>query len=214
MFDFEFAKIKFSSSRTRSQLQVVCEGLLFNIFQERSDGNKRGFAVAFVSPHRRAGVSEVVRTLAKGLSRESEQLAISVSCRSLIQPAHRPDGIVNLNLDEKVGGQEAPNFDNEENSWHAVQAALACAIGRLRAQYHYVLIDCSPINETQDAVRLASLVDGIVLVVEANRTKKDQILYAERSIENAKGRVLGHVLNKRTYAIPAWFHHMMTAAGI
>src|SRR5579862_13335 len=107
MFDFEFAKIKFSSSRTRSQLQVVCEGLLFNIFQERSDGNKRGFAVAFVSPHRRAGVSEVVRTLAKGLSRESEQLAISVSCRSLIQPAHRPDGIVNLNLDEKVGGQRS-----------------------------------------------------------------------------------------------------------
>ena len=87
MFDFEFGKIKFSSSRTRSQLQVVCEGLLFNIFRERPDGNKRGFAVAFVSPHRGAGVSEVVRTLAKGLSRDSEQLVISVSCQL---PGFRP----------------------------------------------------------------------------------------------------------------------------
>ncbi len=214
MFDFEFAKIKFSSSRTRSQLQVVCDGLLFNIFRKRPDDSRRGFAVAFVSPHRDAGVSEVVKTLAKGLNRNTEQLAISVSCRSLIHRIHGPDGFVDPNSNGKGPIQEAAGSDNEENNWPAVEAALTCAIGRLRAQYHYVLIDCAPINETQDAVRLASLVDGIVLVVEANRTKKDQILYAERSIESAKGRVLGHVLNKRTYAIPAWFHHLMTAAGI
>jgi hypothetical protein len=214
MFDFEIAKTKFSSSRTRSQLQVVCEGLLFNIFRKRPDGNKRGLAVAFVSPHRSAGVSEVVKTLAKGLSRDREQLAISVSCRSLIQRVHGADGLVDPNSDGERRGQEAAGSDNEENNWHAAEAALTCAIGRLRARYLYVLIDCAPINETQDAVRVASLVDGIVLVVEANRTKKDQILYAERSIESAKGRVLGHVLNKRTYPIPAWFHRVMTAAGI
>jgi Mrp family chromosome partitioning ATPase len=58
------------------------------------------------------------------------------------------------------------------------------------------------------------LVDGVVLVVEANRTRREQIVYAERNIESAGGRILGHVLNKRTYAIPAWFHRVMTAVGV
>ena len=61
---------------------------------------------------------------------------------------------------------------------------------------------------------LAPLVDGIVLVVEANRTQKEQFLYAERAIEYAGGRILGHVLNKRTYVIPDWLHRKMEAFGV
>jgi hypothetical protein len=54
----------------------------------------------------------------------------------------------------------------------------------------------------------------MVLVVEANRTQREQLLYAERTIEGAKGRILGHVLNKRSYVIPNWLSFKMEAIGL
>jgi Mrp family chromosome partitioning ATPase len=87
-------------------------------------------------------------------------------------------------------------------------------VEEIRRKYRYALIDCGSMKASQHAVKLAPLVDGVVLVLEANRTQTDQILYAERTLEGVNGRVLGHVLNKRTYAIPEWLHRMMDAIGI
>jgi Mrp family chromosome partitioning ATPase len=99
-------------------------------------------------------------------------------------------------------------------NWRGLPESLAGAIEKFRSKYRYILIDCPSLRETQDAVRLAPLADGIILVVEANRTQKDQLLYAERTIESAKGKILGHVLNKRTYVIPDWLSRKMEAIGI
>jgi Mrp family chromosome partitioning ATPase len=198
--DSEVAETKSSLQRRPSKLGVVCEGLLFKIFPQPTERNERGFVVAFASAHSGAGVTEVTRTLARAFRHSGDQLAVSLSYRSLID--FRPSG-----------WDEGPS-DDEQDDWHTIQAVLANALDRLRLQHRYVLIDCAPINETQDVVRLAPLIDGIVLVVEANRTQKDQILYAERNIESANGRILGHVLNKRTYAVPDWFHRVMTTVGI
>jgi Mrp family chromosome partitioning ATPase len=196
------AQTKYPLQRRPSKLGAVCEGLLFKIFPQPANENERGFVVAFASAHPGAGVTEVTRTLAKALRHDGSQLAVALNYRSLVQDELRP------------GNWGREDSDDQRNDWHTIQAALTNGLDRLRRQYRYVLIDCAPISESQDAVRLAPLVDGIVLVVEANRTRKDQILYAERSIESARGRILGHVLNKRTYAVPDLFHRIMTAVGI
>jgi Mrp family chromosome partitioning ATPase len=57
-------------------------------------------------------------------------------------------------------------------------------------------------------------VDGVLLVVEANRTQKSQVAYLEQTIEGAGGKVLGHLLNKRTYPIPAWLFNKLERWGI
>jgi Mrp family chromosome partitioning ATPase len=189
-----------SPQRPSSRLGVVCEGLLFKIFPQPTEGNERGFVVAFASAHAGAGVTEVTRTLARALRHSDDQLSVSLSYRSLTH--FRPSG------------WDTGACEDAKNGWHTFQAVLANALDRLRRHHRYVLIDCAPINETQDAVRLAPLVDGVVLVVEANRTRKEQILYAERTIESANGRILGHVLNKRNYVVPDWFHRAMTAVGV
>jgi Mrp family chromosome partitioning ATPase len=189
-----------SLQQRSSRLGVVCEGLLIRILPPPIEGNERGFVVAFASAHSGAGVTEVTRTLARALRHSTHQLAVSLSYRSLIH--FRPSG------------WETEPCDDARNDWHTIHGLLANALDRLRRQHRYALIDCAPINDTQDAIRLAPLVDGIVLVVEANRTRKDQILYAERSIESANGRILGHVLNKRAYAVPDWLNRVMMTVGI
>jgi Mrp family chromosome partitioning ATPase len=95
-----------------------------------------------------------------------------------------------------------------------LQTHLASYFDQLRREYRYVLIDCPSLKDSHDAVTLAPLVDGVVLVVEANRTQKDQLLYAERIIEAAHGRLLGHILNRRSYVVPEWLHRRMEAIGI
>jgi Mrp family chromosome partitioning ATPase len=77
-----------------------------------------------------------------------------------------------------------------------------------------VLIDCPSLKESTDILGLAPLVDGVLMVIEANRTTKEQIVYLERTLERGGGRILGHLLNKRTYPIPEWVHRKLEKLGI
>jgi Mrp family chromosome partitioning ATPase len=82
-------------------------------------------------------------------------------------------------------------------------------INLLRTEFDYALIDCSSLKKSSDLLSVAPFVDGVILVIEANRTRREQIQHAERTIEKARGKLLGHVLNKRTYTIPAWFYRRL-----
>ena len=53
---------------------------------------------------------------------------------------------------------------------------------------------------------LSSNVDGVAVVVEAGQTRREEILNAQRTIENAGGKFLGFVLNKRRYPVPEWLY--------
>ncbi len=72
----------------------------------------------------------------------------------------------------------------------------------LRTEFDYVLIDAPPVNLYADAIILGQLADGIVLVVAANSTRREVARKAKQSLEAAKLRLLGAVLNKRTFPIP------------
>jgi len=45
--------------------------------------------------------------------------------------------------------------------------------------------------------------------VEADKTRRDQILNAEKSIEFARGKLIGHILNKRSYLVPEWIYRRL-----
>ena len=198
------------------EVSTVCEGLLSNIFRQaalRTGG--RGLVIAVTAPHSGAGVTQITRALANALGQKEERLALALDFAVLDSSRSREDVEGNPFLemqDETASETEA--IDGTGRNWHSVQTNLASRLENLRLQYRYLLIDCPSLKETHDVIRLASLVDGIVLVVEANRTQRDQVLYAERVISAAQGQILGHVLNKRSYSIPDWIHRRMDAAGI
>jgi Mrp family chromosome partitioning ATPase len=146
------------------------------------------------------------------LAQGNEDLAISLESRRLIQ-GDSGSGVAATS--SYSAGNRLPASDGSApHDWHTSQANLATAIDTFRTKHPYVLIDCASMKDSQDAIRLAPLVDGVVFVVEANRTQREQLLYSERAIESAKGRILGHVLNKRTYVIPRSCYRMMEAIGI
>ena len=74
----------------------------------------------------------------------------------------------------------------------------------LRIIFDYVLIDCPALAVSDEAALLASSVDGVVLVVEAERTRHEQIRQATQTLEMANGKILGLVLNKYRDTSPGW----------
>ena len=72
----------------------------------------------------------------------------------------------------------------------------------LSTRFDYVLIDAGRTLGQVEAALLAPSVDGTVLVVRANHTKREVLAKAEAEIRSHGGRVVGSILNRRTFPIP------------
>ncbi|HYA42085.1 MAG TPA: CpsD/CapB family tyrosine-protein kinase [Syntrophobacteraceae bacterium] len=72
----------------------------------------------------------------------------------------------------------------------------------LRTHFDLVVIDSAPLTISPDGLAIASKVDGIVLVVEAEKTRWQTVRQARDNISRVGGNILGVVLNKRRFYIP------------
>lgn len=69
-------------------------------------------------------------------------------------------------------------------------------VGTLSRQSDIVLLDSPPVLAVADAAILATMVDGVVLVVDPNRTRKRDIKRTREVIEAVGGHVLGVIVNR------------------
>ncbi|OHB70371.1 MAG: hypothetical protein A2W23_03500 [Planctomycetes bacterium RBG_16_43_13] len=77
----------------------------------------------------------------------------------------------------------------------------------LRQKADIVLIDVPPVSIAVDTVVLAPLVDGVVLLVSAGETNKDEVTFAKRILESAKGKMIGCILNKVTVESRGYYYY-------
>jgi len=75
-------------------------------------------------------------------------------------------------------------------------------IGELRSEFDFVLIDTPAMVLGNEAVRLGSISDGVVLVLQANASRRNVARQAIRDMQGGGVKVLGAVLNRRTFPIP------------
>jgi capsular exopolysaccharide synthesis family protein len=75
-------------------------------------------------------------------------------------------------------------------------------LDQLRGSFDTVLMDSPPINVFPDPVLIAPRMDGVLIVIEAERTRRSVVKEAISKVQGVKGHVLGVVLNKRKYYIP------------
>jgi capsular exopolysaccharide synthesis family protein len=76
----------------------------------------------------------------------------------------------------------------------------------IKLNFDLVLIDSPPLTVSPDALAIASKVDGVILVVEAEKTKWRTAKHARAQIERVGGNILGTVFNKRRYYIPQFIY--------
>lgn len=73
---------------------------------------------------------------------------------------------------------------------------MAELIGQLRENYDYIVVDCAPVLPVSDAMVLAQLTDGVVIVANGAATPRQQVRTACARLEYARAKILGVVLNK------------------
>ncbi len=72
----------------------------------------------------------------------------------------------------------------------------------LRQSYDLVLIDAPSADISPDGIEISRRVDGVVLVVEAEKTRWQVVDNLKGKIEHCGGNILGVVINKRRFYIP------------
>jgi protein-tyrosine kinase len=75
-------------------------------------------------------------------------------------------------------------------------------ISELRAEFDYVLMDVAPMNTCNHSLIFGGWVDGVVLVLKANSSRRDSTRDAMQQLQASSVRMLGAVLNQRTFPIP------------
>lgn len=83
-----------------------------------------------------------------------------------------------------------------------VSERLHARMTELRAEFKHVVIQSAPMGLDSDPMLLSRWTDGVVLVVEANSTRRDIARRVKESLDVADVRMLGVVLNNRTFPIP------------
>ena len=79
---------------------------------------------------------------------------------------------------------------------------LKALLAQLRKEFDYLLIHVPAVILDGAASMWGPLGDGVILVVEANLTRREVARKAKESLESANVRLLGAVLNNRTFPIP------------
>jgi protein-tyrosine kinase len=73
---------------------------------------------------------------------------------------------------------------------------------KLAKSFNYILIDAPSVADVSWSPSIGSMADGVILVVEAERTRWPVVLNAKQEFEASGARVIGVFLNKRRFYIP------------
>ena len=78
-----------------------------------------------------------------------------------------------------------------------------------KIKYDFIVIDCPALCSTSYSTLLAATVDATVLVVEAERVRRQALKRAIDKLEELGANICGVVLNKRRYPIPGMIYRML-----
>jgi hypothetical protein len=186
------------------------DNLILGLSQTKSARPFPGGAVfSFTSCSSGDGVTYIVERVAR-------DVGICTGERVLIVTAARLKSLLPAELKHLEGctseiGPGVLILSEERNTQMGPFAPIAydVLLEALRKEFGYILIDCAAMTAAPQAVALATHADGTLLVIAAGETRVSQVEQAQRLIENASGRLLGCVLNKRTYPIPRFLYERL-----
>ncbi|MGD0897228.1 MAG: CpsD/CapB family tyrosine-protein kinase [Thermoguttaceae bacterium] len=76
-------------------------------------------------------------------------------------------------------------------------------------RFKLVVLDLPEATETTPCFTLAGQLDGVILVLEAERANGHAALRTKQQLEDAGARLVGVVLNKRPRYVPGWIYRRL-----
>jgi protein-tyrosine kinase len=181
-------------------------------------------SVLFVGSRSNEGTTTITRELAKAVSLRMEKTVLLIDFdRS--RPEHHVYGNIKPELHTEEVAKAGDLIEEtlcqvEESSLYIMPLfqrtmvtprTLESAKGggfwdALKERFDLIIVDSPPAMMFPDGPSLVSHVDGVVLVVEAEKTRWQVALSAKERIIKSGGNILGTVFNKRKYYIPQYIY--------
>jgi polysaccharide biosynthesis transport protein len=96
-----------------------------------------------------------------------------------------------------------------DSGLYATQRSIKDLLTKLRARFRFVLVDSAPIVPFMDGCVLAAATDGVVFVIESNRTRAEVVNHALDKLKSSGANILGMILNKRVFHIPQFLYRLI-----
>ena len=80
---------------------------------------------------------------------------------------------------------------------------------KLRERYDLIIFDCPPVPGSPETALLASRMDGLVMVLQAEKTRWEVARSVKWDLEGAGVRLLGAVINRQRRVIPETIYRML-----
>ena len=87
--------------------------------------------------------------------------------------------------------------------------SIAGVVERIREGFRAVVFDAAPVLPYPDTVALAPHLDGVVLVLQAERDKWEAARRSAELLKGAGSRVVGAMLNRKPLYLPEWVHRLL-----
>jgi protein-tyrosine kinase len=186
--------------------------------------NSSSKMIQFMGTRRGEGVSTIVREFAK-VAVERHGKSVLVLDAAYQDPGRR----ININVTCEYGWldmlKEGELIDKaffrvgESNLYFApisVQASmvppakdLSMSVkfwDKLKEKFDLILIDSSSDANASESIAISRNVDGVLLVIEAEKTRKKVVKNLKNRINANGGTVVGVIFNKRRYYIPEYLY--------
>jgi Mrp family chromosome partitioning ATPase len=172
--------------------------------------------VMFLAAQGGEGTSTVAAQYAQSLASD-ERLRVLLADAQVLRPAYRADGspvesrpvraaLRRHGQDESRGPDLMPLPGDSPEARALTPGSLRASLDVLASGYDWIVLDGPPVLEMPDAATLAGVADGVVVVVQAGRTKRPVLARTVDLVSRAGGRVLGVVLNRRRLEIPGFIY--------
>ncbi len=87
---------------------------------------------------------------------------------------------------------------------------MANLLKKLQNHFTHVVIDSPPITSFTDGVLIASMVDGVILVVHSGKSSRQVVKRSRQLLQDVGARILGVVLNKVNLRSQDNYHYYQT----
>ena len=204
----------------------------YEAFRERlllcSNGSTGAtYVLAVIGCHRHEGVSTVTANLAATLSRHDNGQILLVDANISHPSVHRifkanlSPGLVDILANGQSDGDTIQSLPGQ--NLHVLSAGTTNGnlsetfnsdgftklLTSIKNRYRFVVIDVPALSNASFAARLASLCDGVILVVEAEQLRWEVAQRAKEQLVKSNANVLGVVLNKRRFHVPGWLYRTL-----
>ncbi len=181
-------------------------------------------SVLFVGSRSNEGTSTVARQLAKTVSLRVGRNVLLIDLDRSRPDLHvygdlRPEGDLNEIVSNGHGIDKAlcqveetslyvmPLFRSTMVTPRTLDSARSGMFWEaIKEKFDLIIVDSPPATRFPDGPGIVSKVDGVILVVEAEKTRWPVALSVKRKIQASGGNILGIVFNKRRHYIPQWLY--------